>query len=146
MKKAQAATDYLMTYGWAILAIAIVGGILYMQVFSNKGCATGVNGFDMTYSVVPVGNQYFVHGADGLVVLGVENRLDEAVIITAINGVALTGGNVVLMNGKEATINATVPALAGTTGTCYSKEIRISYDTGLVPNIQSTGVINGRYV
>jgi hypothetical protein len=34
--KGQSATEYLMTYGWAILAIAIVGALLYTQVFSER--------------------------------------------------------------------------------------------------------------
>ena len=32
-RKAQSATEWLMTYGWAILAIAIVGALLYTQVY-----------------------------------------------------------------------------------------------------------------
>jgi len=35
-RKGQSATEYLMTYGWAILAIAIVGALLYTQVFSES--------------------------------------------------------------------------------------------------------------
>ncbi|MFP4116751.1 MAG: hypothetical protein ACLFTY_01920 [Candidatus Aenigmatarchaeota archaeon] len=42
-KKGQAAMEYLMTYGWAILAVVIVGGVLYYYgVFEpdlpNQGC------------------------------------------------------------------------------------------------------------
>ncbi|MCK5474405.1 MAG: hypothetical protein KAI53_03290 [Candidatus Aenigmarchaeota archaeon] len=145
MKKAQSATEYIMTYGWAILAITIVGALLYTQVFSNKACASGINGFDMTYPLVPVGTQYYINGADGLVVIGVENRCDRNITITAINGIALNGGNVVVAEGRQGAINATVPSLVGISGKCYSKEIRIYYNTNLVSGVQSTGVLNGRY-
>ncbi len=42
-KKGQAAMEYLMTYGWAILAVVIVGGVLYYYgVFEpdlpDQGC------------------------------------------------------------------------------------------------------------
>ena len=36
MRKGQSATEYLVTYGWAILAIAIVGVLLYTQGFSRE--------------------------------------------------------------------------------------------------------------
>ena len=36
MRKGQSATEYLMIYGWAILAIAIVAALLYTQVFSTS--------------------------------------------------------------------------------------------------------------
>ncbi|MCK4967874.1 MAG: hypothetical protein KAS12_02360, partial [Candidatus Aenigmarchaeota archaeon] len=145
IKKGQSATEYLMTYGWAILVIVIVGGLLYAQVFSNKGCATGVNGFDMAYTITPVGNQYYIEGTTGLILIAVENRMDTAVTITAINDIALNGGDRIIKKSVKSTINATIPALVGAQGECYSKEIRISYNTGFVSNIQSTGTINGRY-
>ena len=145
MKKGQSATEYLMTYGWAILAIVIVGALIYTQVFSNKGCTTGLNGFDMTYTITPIGNQYYLEGTTGLIVLAVENRMDVPATITAINEIPLNGENLVVQQKAKTTINATIPAFIGTTGQCYSKEIRISYNTNLVSDIQSTGTINGRY-
>jgi len=41
-RKGQSATEYLMTYGWAILAIAIVGALLYTQVFNNPSTRVDV--------------------------------------------------------------------------------------------------------
>lgn len=43
--KGQSATEYLMTYGWAILAIAIVGALIYTQVLNNPS-----NDAELTYN------------------------------------------------------------------------------------------------
>ncbi|NOR85559.1 hypothetical protein GQ473_05575, partial [archaeon] len=121
MKKGQSATEYLMTYGWALLAITIVGALLYTQVFSNRSCTTGINGFDTTYTVTPIGNQYYIDSTTGLIVLAIENRMDVPATITAINEIPLNGGNLIVQQGAKTTINATIPALTGTIGQCYSK-------------------------
>lgn len=42
MKKGQAATEFLMTYGWAIMAVIIViGALAYFGVFSSNKFITG---------------------------------------------------------------------------------------------------------
>lgn len=74
-RKGQSATEYLMTYGWALLAIAIVGALLYMYVFSNKECIKKVDGFK-DQGVVVVPNQYQVY-TNGSIVFMIENRLQE---------------------------------------------------------------------
>ena len=33
MRKSQSATEFLITYGWALLALLIVGALIYVQVF-----------------------------------------------------------------------------------------------------------------
>lgn len=34
-RKGQTVTDYLITYGWLILAVAIIGALLYTQIFHD---------------------------------------------------------------------------------------------------------------
>ncbi len=45
--KSQSALEYLMTYGWAILIIVIVAGVLYsMGIFSpSSSLSTTITGF-----------------------------------------------------------------------------------------------------
>lgn len=42
-RKGQSAIEYLMTYGWMLLVVAIVGGAIFMTVRQNTGtCSTDV--------------------------------------------------------------------------------------------------------
>ena len=51
-KKGQAATEFLMTYGWAILAIVIVAAVLWnMGIFKSSCTATA------PVQVFPAGSQ-----------------------------------------------------------------------------------------
>ena len=59
MRKAQAAMEYLITYGWAVLIMLVVIGVLfYLGVFSPKpptSCTFGTSGFSC-YAFKLVGN------------------------------------------------------------------------------------------
>ncbi|NPA38579.1 MAG: hypothetical protein GXN99_02165 [Candidatus Nanohaloarchaeota archaeon] len=82
-RKGQSATEYLMTYGWALLAIAIVGGLLYMYMFSNKECVKTVKGFkDQGISIVDNHYQVLTNGSISFML---ENRMDENATITKIS-------------------------------------------------------------
>ncbi|MBU5689100.1 MAG: hypothetical protein KQA41_02655 [Candidatus Aenigmarchaeota archaeon] len=65
-KKAQAAMEYLMTYGWAILIIVVVIAALYaMGVFKQKSTVpyTGFTG-DVTYSAHNATHLVLIAGRD----------------------------------------------------------------------------------
>ena len=145
-RKGQSATEYLMTYGWAILAITIVGALLYTQVFSNKSCTNGANGWDMTSSVVPVGNQYSI-AADGSISMGAVNRLDTNVTITDVTiDTNDASPDLGLNAGQEGSLTAVAgTATAATAGDCYTKTVTITYNTDLVTGLKSTGTLSGRY-
>ncbi len=147
-RKGQSATEYLMTYGWAILAITIVGALLYTQVFSNKSCTTSTT-FSVDSGVVPVAQQYVIE-TDGSVRMLVKNNLDKNVTITGVSGDSgsNTTLNIVVPPGQTATVDTvTNVAGAGESGKCYSEQISITYDvSGGLSNMKSTGVLNGKYV
>src|SRR3989344_4619139 len=42
-KRGQAAMEFLMTYGWALLAIVIIGGLLWVYI-GGKECGKSVSG------------------------------------------------------------------------------------------------------
>ena len=143
-RKGQSATEYLMTYGWAILAITIVGALLYTQVFSNKSCTNGANGWDMTSNVVPVGNQYSL-AADGTLSIGVVNRLDTNVTITNVTIDTNTAAILALNAGQEGSLaSGSGAATVAIAGDCYTKTVSITYDTDLVSGLKSTGTLSGR--
>lgn len=41
MSKGQSAIEYLMTYGWMLLVIAIVGGAIYAEVYDKEAFSKG---------------------------------------------------------------------------------------------------------
>ncbi len=144
VRKAQSATEYLMTYGWAILAITIVGTLLYLHVFNDRDCTYGANGFPHFASVMPAVNEYSVN-ADGSIILLIVSRLaDKNANITEINGVAVGPYNV--SAGGQVVVQAGAGTLStGTTGKCYRLPLTITFKTGPISELKSTGILNGRY-
>lgn len=146
-KKAQSATEYLMTYGWAILAIAVVGGLLYSQVFSPQKCAGGATGFAITGTVYPDGNEYSIDTSGQLQIL-LKNTVGKDISLTSID---CPTGNIPfnpaenIADGDSRTITATGCTTGGTAGICYSAPIVFHYQTSAGIDIQAAGTLNGKY-
>jgi len=151
-RKAQSATEYLMTYGWAILAIAIVGALLYTQVFQTKKCAEGAVGFPITGAVAPNGNEYSV-SSSGNLLLSLKNTVGKEVTITNItlnDGTGTynnqsVGGDVIADSGTY-TANVTLDSVSATAGDCYNYKIIITYKTESNVPLVSSGTLNGKYM
>ncbi len=155
--KAQSATEYLMTYGWALLAIAIVGGLLYMYVFSNKECTEVTKGWSQQ-GVVIVPNEYQVM-TDGNISMIVKNNLDKTVYITKIevdgNVCDLSTTKITLAPGEQIQISTTgtscdsgtVKANPRNENACEQINIKFTYDVeGGLSNKISSGSIIARIV
>ena len=152
-KKGQSATEYLMTYGWALLAIAIVGALLYMYVFSNKGnCTQKVSGFN-DQGVVVLEGQYVVY-TDGRIRMQLENRLDSNATITRIDvGSSSCTPNVELTPSQKIEVGdgtsycTNLVAEAGNENTCKSIPVKITYNIqGGISGKVSSGTIIAKYV
>ena len=115
-KKGQAAMEFLMTYGWALLAIVIVGGLLWVYI-GGRECGKSVSGV-LGQNVAITDHKVLANGA---VTLVMENRAPDDVAVTAVAGdavvVTLTKGGV----AQEAT-SAAAGITAGTAGTCYKEQ------------------------
>ena len=167
-RKGQAATEYLMTYGWALLAIAIVGALLYTQVFSKRACGTaGANGFSQVNTVVPTGVFSISH--TGTFQIEVENRMNRDVKITGIefkvgstiingtiNSITLSNGilanNDIIPAGMTATIQGSASISGASPGKCYSLQTVIKYDVmndndsvAVITDLTNSGTLNGKY-
>ncbi len=155
-RKAQSATEYLMTYGWAILAIAIVGALLYTQVFQTKKCAEGAIGFPITGAVVPDGNEYSIVSSSGDLTMLLKNTVGKDINISYAKNnkgtlIALTT-SIRVNDSKTGTL--VVPGFksadADSVGKCYSDTLTIIYQTldssdvlsGV--NVTSSGTLNGK--
>ncbi len=148
-RKAQSATEYLMTYGWAILAIAIVGALLYTQVISAKKCAEGATGFDISGTVYPDGNEYAIDSVTVTLSIALKNNVGKDVTITSVD---CPTGNVDIADVALADGATTLPAVAvagctagGTISACYTTPITIHYVTSAGIVLKAAGTLNGKY-
>ena len=99
-RKSQSALEYMMTYGWAILIIVIVAGVLYsMGIFNPSSSAsttiTGFSGLGVTQAacVNSVNNQ--------ILELYVSNSVGYPVNVTKIN---VTGSNGIVTSQNVSSI------------------------------------------
>ncbi len=80
-KKGQAAMEYLMTYGWAILAVVIVGGVLYYYgVFEPDMPAQGCPN-----APVAVEANAWSYDGDGTLRFVARNNAGEDITINSVN-------------------------------------------------------------
>ncbi len=144
-KRGQSALEYLVTYGWAILAIVVVAAVLwYFGVFNPGNFASqsaSARGFG-DFSVV---DQKYA-GTELILVVG--NAVGQQVNVTGISvaGVAgtLNPTSTLINAGEQATLNATVGA-CGTAGTQYDSEVTITY-TNIKSGVEgktSSGTLKG---
>ncbi len=148
-RKAQSATEYLMTYGWAILAIAIVGALLYTQVFSSKKCAEGATGFAISGTVYPDGNEYMIDPVSGNLQILLKNNVGKSIDLVSVKcgTVAAVADTTTISDGSSVpvTIAACAGANPGTAGTCYATPIVITYQTSAGIPLKAAGTLNGKY-
>lgn len=143
-KKGQAAMEFLMTYGWAILAAIIAIGVLaYFGVFSPG---------KYTPSATVVQQPFYATGATASEANGIsielQNNGGQDVNITGVTvsscGTDTTSG-VVAMNARSVRTITCAPALAE--GDSFRGDITITYrTTGSSLDQTSTGTITQRVV
>ncbi len=139
MQRSQSALEYMMTYGWAILIIVIVAGVLYsFGVFNPSSSASAtITGFSGLGSV-----QATCQNSNGLVIL-LGNNLGKTIEILQAN--ATTGGKTIKVN-----FSVTIPPDQSTSlffqGVCpssqgnrYSASLSIMYS-------EPGSVFSGPYV
>jgi len=127
-KKGQGAMEYLMTYGWAILVVIIVGIVLWQSgVFGTGG--GGTSGFDKIriedYAYTSSGLDVSYENAAGATIKKV--NLTYSGTDMAYSTFEETGAS--WAPGKEQTIsiNSTAANACGTAGTGYSVDVAIVY-------------------
>lgn len=139
----QSATEYLMTYGWAILAIVVVAGVLWnMGLFGGGSCGNSVTGFAGTQVSV---KDYALTNA-GALTLNLRNAAGENVEITQIDVDVST----ITQGANDWNVSTAGAVLAGTTGpvgtagACYSYDLAISYTIDGVAHT-ARGTLNGAF-
>ncbi len=143
-KKGQAAMEFLMTYGWAILAAVIAIGVLaYFGVFSPGKYTTGSAVVNPPFYV----NAQNIRASTG-VTLELKNNGGEEYNIQSvvISGCGTDSTPTTIAEGASGTITvACTPVLEA--GKTFKGDITINYQkTGSLVALTSTGTISGKVV
>lgn len=138
IKKGQAATEYLMTYGWALLAIVIVAAVLWnMGIFGGAGCTDSLSGF--------TGAQLYVDNAvvlaDGSVNIHARNAAGSQIDI--LDNAGAWQSLAINADGTFNDVTTTNPLPSGVSGECFSGlDFRVTYNvSGLTKS--ASGKISG---
>lgn len=145
--KGQAALDFLMTYGWAILLVILVAGALFALGIFDVGTMVGNRAVGFTQVAV----EAFKVAADGTLTVKLENQVGNVVDIDYVNATYLgtTVGNstpsIVNLGVGSSTNTITVGDL-GTVGSgnSYVVTLKIGYtDKNSNFSYVETGTLNG---
>lgn len=140
--KAQSAIEYLMTYGWMLLVVAVAGGSIYSV--SSSQCTETVNGFSS--EALSVADFTVSSETDNLVLL-VENNGGETITLGNMTIMSESGDVETEGNGTEISPGDSVEVeLAqgfATSNQCNTYDMEIGYDTGGLEGITTSGSITG---
>jgi hypothetical protein len=143
-KKGQAALEYLMTYGWAILIIAIVAAALYATGILNP--ATWVGTKATGFSTIGV-NTWAYDAATGGLDVTYQNNAGQRVILTGIDyddgtlNVTNTANNTL---GAGATMTESANLSVTTVGDTYTVSVTIRYDDAQGSPRLDEGTLSGK--
>lgn len=136
MKKAQAAMEFLMTYGWAILAAIIAIGVLYL-VIGNPANILG-DRFQISDPFIKVAQAATSTG----VTLEFKNGAGESVNITNVS-VQTCGSNEIVGEVADGASKQVVVACTLTPGNRVKGAVTISYTVGTATTTQvASGSVN----
>jgi hypothetical protein len=141
--KGQSAIEYLMTYGWMLLVVAIVGGAIFATVQdSQEACEQQINDIESTQQAFGV-SDFSVTESDGLNI-ELENRQQEEINVTSVQVAGNAADSTPLTLGFGDTETVTVSNI-GTSEDCNSYDITIQYEEGDLPS-EDTGSLQGQMV
>jgi len=172
MRKGQGALEYLMTYGWALLVVVVVGAALYSLGVLNPGtyakqACTGFTYFNarefrmddggnftiivdngpyrinfVNFTIRVPGQAWIEGPGDGIISGGAS--CDPGATIG--NCADSQDGNVGPNERHMLNIsNQVATELAGNSGAPYTFDIRITYDTVDIPGHQDMATCTGKY-
>ena len=141
--KGQSAVEYLMTYGWMLLVVAVVGGAIFSVVQSES--VESVSGF----SGGDVAIDDFGTTSNGLLQLELRNTAAHSVEINSVN-VSSEAGFSEWKGGESISVSETgVVNLANISESpgsgASSLDVTINYDSGGLSNLEVSGTISGSF-
>ncbi len=139
-RKSQAAMEFLMTYGWAILVALIVVGVLWLII----GNPSNFVGNKFTMSDPLISNALDIQASG--ITIEVRNGLGESLTVTGVNitNCGLLSTTTTIANSALQTFTVTCsPTLIS--GDRFRGDVTISYTkTGSSITQRATGSVNGK--
>lgn len=153
-KKGQAATEFLMTYGWAILAIVIVAAVLWNMGIFKGSCTTTA-----PVQVFPAGSQLAVKdwrvlAANNSLEMVVQNLAGSDLTVNTLGSSFTVGGEtagalaaaVDISSGSTGTVTFPSGGAAHTVGDCFTNGVpTLSYTVTGGTNHSLVGTLQGKY-
>lgn len=144
-KKAQSALEYLMTYGWALLIIAIVGVALYATGVLNPSTWTRTQASGFAQLGMPSTWEYTA--TSGAFSATFINGAGERITVTSViyNDGTITDTdslNTTVSAGDTFASSGTLTAV--TAGDTYSVSVTVNYDDAQGSARLDSGTISGR--
>ncbi len=155
--KGQTAVEYLMTYGWAILIILIVAGVLaYYGIFAPSGfLGVSSRGFTQVAVLSP-----WSLDVTGNLRMQIENRVGQDIYLANVSAATGSGVNttlcvnttttftpLVIAAGQKSnvfTVNCNAGVGTGNSGATYTISAAIQYGLAGTTNLfNSTGTLSG---
>jgi uncharacterized protein (UPF0333 family) len=136
-KKGQASMEFLMTYGWAILAAVLAIGVLaYYGVFSPGKSLPNICAIN-----APLGCDEYQVNSTGAIII-VRNGAGDSITVNSFTLTGCTANVVLTAIADGATASYYLPCAGLSTGQKFSGDIVISYmRSGKTLNETSTGDI-----
>lgn len=138
--KAQSAIEYLSTYGWMLVVVAVVGGAIYGV--AGERCTETVSGFSGGIMVA----DFSVNSeTDNLDIL-IENQNSDTALVKNVTINSADKQVTQELNSEiEAGSSETVPLSEGfaTSPECNTYDITVTYDQDSLTNMEVTGTITG---
>lgn len=148
-RKGQSAIEYLTTYGWMLLVVAIVGGAIFTTVQNQSNLQT-VSGF----SGSSVGINTFALTGNGELAMEITAKGSEPVKIT---GVSINNPSIDGVDGKASNSSVdtsyiplgeskqvTIPNVSeGDSSSQY--DVKIDYSTRSLSGLQASGALSGSF-
>ncbi len=137
-RKGQAAMEFLMTYGWAILVVLIaIGALAYFGVlnpsrFLPESCTIGPG----------IGCDDFKIIADGTTTIRIRNGMGEGLTAVAVTLEAACSGSATIADGAQEEYSCA--GTAGTAGDRYKSDITFAYTAGDLPH-SKVGLLTTKY-
>ena len=142
-KKGQSALEYLMTYGWAILIIIIVGGVLYYYGVFSPSKLVGES--KVGFNKVEI-DSWAVDAANENVSFIFENRAGKKITITNTSvGGTWTNTSITMAEGGKSTIFESVDCPDIDAGDAYRWDVTIYYyiESFSGTTFKSSGTLSG---
>ena len=142
MKKGQGALEYLMTYGWALLIIVVVGAALYALGVLNPGTYTKSTCSGFTYFTYQDQAMKTTNYTIVLLNGNYEVNITDIFIDDGHIGVTQPAGNV--STGAKFTAKGSDKPTDKSSGDTFSIEVTIQYDTTDIAGKTDTATCTGR--